>query len=59
MYESEEKHLEAFIGFIKSEGLDEPLREGNWHAFAREYNGPGYQRNQYAKKMKEAYDHYA
>lgn len=58
MYESEKQHLGAFVEFIKSEGLAEPLREGDWHAFAREYNGPGYQRNEYAKKMKEAYERF-
>jgi len=56
MYRSEEDHLEAFVGFVINESLDESLREGDWHAFAREYNGPGYQRNDYARRMKEAYE---
>ena len=58
MYESEEAHLEAFVGFIKNEGLAEPLRESDWHEFAREYNGPGYQRNEYAERMREKYEQY-
>ena len=58
MYESEEAHLEAFVGFIKNEGLAEPLRESDWHEFAREYNGPGYRRNRYAKRMREKYEQY-
>jgi len=59
MYRSEKAHLEAFVGFIKNEGLDEPLRNEDWHAFAREYNGPGYQRNRYAEKMKEAFEKFS
>jgi hypothetical protein len=59
MYDSEKAHLGAFVSFIKNEGLDEPLREGDWHAFAREYNGPGYERNDYARRMKRAYEQYS
>lgn len=58
MFRSEADHLKAFVGFVKNEGLDKPLREGDWHAFAREYNGPGYQRNHYAERMKAAYEHH-
>lgn len=58
MYESEKAHLEAFVGFIKSENLNEFLRNENWNSFAAEYNGPGYKRNQYAQKMKEAFEKY-
>jgi len=58
MYDSEETHLEAFVGFIKNEGLDEPLKNDDWHGFAAEYNGPGYQRNEYAKRMREKYQQF-
>lgn len=58
MYESEEAHLEAFVGFIKNEGLVEPLKEGDFESFARSYNGPGFRRNSYAKRMKEKYEQY-
>lgn len=59
MYESEKEHLGAFVSFIKNEGLDEPLRDLDWHEFAREYNGPGYARNDYAYRMKRAYEQYS
>lgn len=59
MYRNEREHLGAFVSFIQNEGLDEPLREGDWHTFARRYNGPGYERNDYARRMKQAYEQYS
>lgn len=58
MWRSEGEHLRAFTHFIQSEGLDEALREGDWHSFARGYNGPQYQKNNYAERMKAAYENY-
>jgi hypothetical protein len=48
-------HLDAFVGFLKANKLDVPLRAKNWAAFARGYNGPGYAQNSYDKKMAAAY----
>lgn len=58
MWRSEGEHLRAFTWFCKNQGLDKPLREGDWHAFARGYNGPQYHKNNYAERMKEAYEQY-
>jgi len=58
MYESEESHLEAFVGFIKNEGLAEPLRDNRWSDFARSYNGPSFAKNNYAKRMREKYEQF-
>ena len=58
MYESEEAHLEAFVGFIKNENLAEPLRDNRWSDFARRYNGPSFRQNNYAKRMREKYEQY-
>lgn len=58
MWRSEGEHLRAFTHFIQSEGLDKPLRQGDWHAFARGYNGPQYQKNNYAERMKQAYENH-
>lgn len=55
MYAGEEGQLAAFIGFIKHEGLARALQDKNWKLFARKYNGPGYWRNKYDKKMEQAY----
>lgn len=48
-------HLDAFVNFIKANGLDVPLKAKNWAAFARGYNGPAYAQNAYDKKMAAAY----
>jgi N-acetylmuramidase len=58
MFESESRHLDAFISFLQATGLADPLREKRWADFARGYNGAGYAANQYDVKLKAAYDKY-
>lgn len=58
MYENEAKHLEAFIGFMKSQELAGPLQDGDWATFARRYNGPGYKKNNYHNRLQEAYNRF-
>lgn len=53
--QDEEYQLEAMIRFIIAAGLDDELRNHNWAAFARGYNGPGFAKNQYDKKLASAY----
>ena len=53
--ESEFKQLKAFLAFVKSEGLDGPLKVRNWKRFARGYNGPAYAAHGYHVKLAEAY----
>lgn len=48
-------HLDAFVAFIKANKLDTALRNKQWAAFARGYNGPAYAQNAYDKKMANAY----
>lgn len=55
MLDDEEKHLEAMIKFISSEGLDDELRRGEWAAFARVYNGPKYAAHGYHTKLAAAF----
>lgn len=55
MYVSEAEHLEAVCRFIKSNGLDKALRNKDWAAFARGYNGIGYRKNDYDNKIAKAY----
>lgn len=55
MYESEGRHLDAFVGFVKHERIDGPLREHRWADFARRYNGAGYAANQYDVKLAAAW----
>ena len=58
MWKSESEHLRAFTHFIQTEGLGKPLRDGDWRAFAKGYNGPGYEKNDYHVKLKRAYEHH-
>ena len=55
MYRSERGQLEAFVGFMRSQGLVQFVRRKDWAGFARRYNGPGYADNAYDKKMAAAY----
>jgi hypothetical protein len=49
--EDEEHHLRAMIRFVKANGLDDELRRHDWAGFARGYNGPGFAKNGYDKKL--------
>lgn len=54
--DDEENHLAAMVQFILSAGLDDELRNHDWHGFARGYNGSGYKKNHYHTKLKNAFD---
>jgi hypothetical protein len=60
MVESERGHLEAFVRFIRVNGLVDELRAcrpGNITScvpFVARYNGPGFARNDYHRKLAEA-----
>ena len=45
--------------YIVKAGLREALAARDWAGFARGYNGPGYRRNSYDKKLAAAYGKYA
>ncbi len=53
--DDEEHHLRAMIRFIKSMGLDDELRRHDWKGFALGYNGPGFAKNRYDKKLAVSY----
>lgn len=53
--EKEANHLDAFVAYINSVGLNDELRAHRWTEFARKYNGPLYKRNQYDVKLMRAY----
>jgi len=55
MYAGEFGQLKAFVGFIKAKCLQSALQYHNWKEFARGYNGPGYEANQYDRKLARAY----
>lgn len=55
MKESEGRQLDAFVGFVQTNNLDDALRNLDWAAFAKGYNGPAYKKNKYDTKMANAY----
>lgn len=56
---TEEGQLELFIRFVKaSPNVLKALKAKDWVGVARAYNGPGYAKNSYHIKMKEAYDQF-
>lgn len=59
MFASEGQHLHAFLGFCKANNLVQHLRNRNWAAFARGYNGADYASNAYDVKMAAAYKRYS
>ncbi|AQS46558.1 hypothetical protein BMG03_01125 [Thioclava nitratireducens] len=57
--ESEANQLDGMVDFIKATHLDDELRNHEWAAFARGYNGPGYARHGYHKRLAAAYGRWA
>lgn len=56
MYKSEGEQLDAFCRFIRADAkLHQALKALDWKTFAGIYNGSGYAKNQYDKKMSDAY----
>ncbi|MES1157115.1 MAG: N-acetylmuramidase family protein [Alphaproteobacteria bacterium] len=56
MAKSEARQLAAFEAFVRTNHLDQHLRDKNWASFAAGYNGPGYAQNQYDQKIQNAYN---
>ena len=60
MAKSEGEHLEAVVRFIEKNGLAPALRRckagvpDSCRDFAKAYNGAGYEKNAYHRKMAEA-----
>lgn len=55
LLDDEEAHLAAMVRFIKATGLDDELRRHDWKGFARGYNGPGFAKNGYDRKLAQAF----
>ncbi|UUP16860.1 N-acetylmuramidase domain-containing protein [Nitratireductor thuwali] len=54
-----EGQLRLTLRYIAMAGLAKALKEKDWQAFARGYNGPGYARNGYHLKLSLAYRRHA
>lgn len=52
---SELEQLELFARFITNSGMVNDIKNKNWAAFARKYNGPNYAKRGYHTKMARAY----
>lgn len=59
MMEGEDRHLEAFVAFVRHQRLDGALTRHDWAGFARGYNGPAFAANRYDHRLAEAYASYA
>lgn len=57
--EDAENHVEAMALFILASGIDDDMRAGRWAQVARVYNGPGYAKNGYDRKLAAAYAKWA
>lgn len=55
MKAGEPQQLDAFVSFVIGNHLAEHLRNRDWKAFARGYNGAGYRKNAYDTKLATAY----
>ena len=59
MYTSEGEHLKAFIAYIRSRKHERYIRDKNWEAFAKAYNGPDYKTHNYDGRLAKAYAKHA
>lgn len=59
MAQSEAMQLELFARFMQSTGMVKHLRQKNWRSFARAYNGPGYAKKGYHRRLAAAYARYS
>src|SRR5215469_5642336 len=59
MVASEDNQFAAMAAFMKSNGLDHPLRDHDWAGFARRYNGPNFAANNYDGLLADAFHRYS
>lgn len=52
---SEDKQLQAVVGFIQHKKLETALQKQQWADYARVYNGSDYAKNQYDTRLQQAY----
>lgn len=55
MGDSEGQQLSAFTSFCRAMSLQIPMRDHDWATFARRYNGPDYETDDYDGKLADAY----
>lgn len=55
MYDSEKAQLQAMINFLKLAGLEKAMKNKDWRAIAKAYNGVAYAKFDYHNKLARAY----
>ena len=55
---SDFEQLELFAAFITAGGMLPDLKNKNWAAFSRKYNGPSYAKRGYHTRMAKEYAKY-
>lgn len=55
MCDSEDAQFQGMVGFVQNNGLAKYLRSGDWSRFAKFYNGPDFQKNQYDIRLARAH----
>ena len=55
MCASEDNQLDAFVRFVRKNGLADELQRHDWAGFARGYNGPNFKAFSYDTKLAAAY----
>lgn len=58
MYRNEASQLEVMCRFLKVNGLVNTLKNKDWKAFAKGYNGKNYKVNNYDTKLANAYNRF-
>jgi hypothetical protein len=57
MINSEQAQLDAFVAFVLSKPkIHQALKKKDWAGFAKGYNGPAYEKNQYDQKLESNYE---
>lgn len=56
MNSSGELQLKSLLNYLESRSMLTYLERKDWAAFAIRYNGPGYAKNKYDKRLQQAYD---
>lgn len=51
--------VSILVRYVDKAGLAKALRQQDWAAFARTYNGPAYRRNRYDTRMEKAFKRYS
>ena len=59
MYKDEASQLDSMCRYIKVNGLINALKNKDWKAFARGYNGPAFAKNSYDVKLANAHKKFA